>query len=148
MTTGANRFLRIYYGKVKEYLVFFPEWRIPHPFRSADNGGLFAVPEIQSTMNLENFSSSYWLFIYRLNMIQSDPTLGLTLLFYQKGYNRYILLYFQSILYLLSTDYPMLIFPPILFDHRQHLLRFNARVCFINPVQKCGDAYYTLIEIV
>lgn len=78
-------------------------------------------------------------------MVQNDLTLRLTLLFYQKGYNQYILLYFQSILYLFSTDYPILIFPPILFDHWQHLLYFNAKVCFIDPVQKCDDTYYTLI---
>ena len=83
-----------------------------------------------------------------LNMVQNDLTLRLTLLFYQKGYNQYILLYFQSILYLFSTDYPILIFPPILFDHWQHLLYFNAKVCFIDPVQKCDDTYYTLIEII
>lgn len=77
-------------------------------------------------------------------MVQNDLTLRLTLLFYQKGYNQYILLYFQSILYLFSTDYPILIFPPILFDHWQHLLYFNAKVCFIDPVQKCDDTYYTL----
>ena len=46
MTAGANKFLRIYYGRVKEYLMSLPEQRIPHPFRPADNGGLFVVPEI------------------------------------------------------------------------------------------------------
>lgn len=45
MTVGANKFLRIYYGRAEEYLSSLPQWPLltyPH-FRPAITGGLFLV---------------------------------------------------------------------------------------------------------